>query len=167
MQYFLLCCVLSSLANLDNVHPSDDLWAGGEVPLQPIWPHQGVSMCREFILVHNYPFVVSSKVVLGWQLPLILFLFFSPFLVLPSLFPLLYPIHLSLQHTQIWPHADYPLIPVGKMVLNRNPKNYFAEVEQIVFEPSNMPPGIEPSPDKMLQVLISNKWFSYVQWYHS
>jgi catalase len=42
------------------------------------------------------------------------------------------------------------------MVLNRNPKNYFAEVEQLVFEPSNMPPGVEPSPDKMLQVLISN-----------
>ena len=70
----------------------------------------------------------------------------------PSLF---FTLSISLQCTQIWPHADYPLIPVGKMVLNRNPKNYFAEVEQIVFEPSNMPPGIEPSPDKMLQVLIS------------
>ena len=65
------------------------------------------------------------------------------------------PLSLSLSLSpppQIWPHADYPLIPVGKMVLNRNPKNYFAEVEQFVFEPSNMPPGIEPSPDKMLQV---------------
>lgn len=59
--------------------------------------------------------------------------------------------------TKIWPHGDYPLMPVGKMVLNRNPKNYFAEVEQIVFEPSNMPPGIEPSPDKMLQ----GRLFSY------
>lgn len=38
------------------------------------------------------------------------------------------------------------------MVLNRNPVNYFAEVEQVAYDPSNMPPGIEPSPDKMLQV---------------
>ncbi|XP_029438884.1 catalase-like isoform X1 [Rhinatrema bivittatum] len=53
--------------------------------------------------------------------------------------------------TKIWPHKDYPLIPVGKLVLNRNPINYFAEVEQLAFDPSNMPPGIEPSPDKMLQ----------------
>ncbi|KAF7667119.1 hypothetical protein LDENG_00075610 [Lucifuga dentata] len=53
--------------------------------------------------------------------------------------------------TKIWPHKEYPLIPVGKMVLNRNPVNYFAEVEQMAFDPSNMPPGIEPSPDKMLQ----------------
>ncbi|CAD7687248.1 unnamed protein product [Nyctereutes procyonoides] len=53
--------------------------------------------------------------------------------------------------TKIWPHQDYPLIPVGKLVLNRNPVNYFAEVEQMAFDPSNMPPGIEPSPDKMLQ----------------
>ncbi|KAM5138914.1 catalase [Mantella aurantiaca] len=59
--------------------------------------------------------------------------------------------------TKIWPHKDYPLIPVGKMVLNRNPANYFAEVEQIAFDPSNMPPGIEPSPDKMLQ----GRLFSY------
>ncbi|XP_056383683.1 catalase [Hyla sarda] len=59
--------------------------------------------------------------------------------------------------TKIWPHKDYPLIPVGKMVLNRNPTNYFAEVEQIAFDPSNMPPGIEPSPDKMLQ----GRLFSY------
>lgn len=53
---------------------------------------------------------------------------------------------------QIWPHSDYPLIPVGKLVLNRNPVNYFVEVEQMAYDPSNMPPGIEPSPDKMLQV---------------
>lgn len=59
--------------------------------------------------------------------------------------------------TKIWPHTDYPLIPVGKLVLNRNPENYFAEVEQIAFDPSNMPPGIEPSPDKMLQ----GRLFSY------
>ncbi|XP_060620894.2 catalase-like [Anolis sagrei] len=53
--------------------------------------------------------------------------------------------------TKVWPHGDYPLIPVGKIVLNRNPVNYFAEVEQIAFDPTNMPPGIEPSPDKILQ----------------
>lgn len=53
---------------------------------------------------------------------------------------------------QVWSHKEYPLIPVGKLVLNRNPVNYFAEVEQLAFDPSNMPPGIEPSPDKMLQV---------------
>ena len=53
---------------------------------------------------------------------------------------------------QIWPQAEYPLIPVGKMTLNRNPQNYFAEVEQIAFSPAHMIPGIEPSPDKMLQV---------------
>lgn len=41
---------------------------------------------------------------------------------------------------------------MGKLVLNRNPVNYFAEVEQMAYDPSNMPPGIEPSPDKMLQV---------------
>jgi catalase len=44
---------------------------------------------------------------------------------------------------------------VGKMVLDRNPKNYFAEVEQSAFSPANLVPGIEPSPDKMLQVLQS------------
>ncbi|XP_011568849.3 catalase-like [Plutella xylostella] len=53
--------------------------------------------------------------------------------------------------TKIWPQAEYPLIPVGKLVLNRNPKNYFAEVEQIAFNPANLVPGIEPSPDKVLQ----------------
>uniref|UniRef100_A0A667X2S2 Catalase n=1 Tax=Myripristis murdjan TaxID=586833 RepID=A0A667X2S2_9TELE len=59
--------------------------------------------------------------------------------------------------TKVWSHKEYPLIPVGKLVLNRNPVNYFAEVEQIAFDPSNMPPGIEPSPDKMLQ----GRLFSY------
>lgn len=59
--------------------------------------------------------------------------------------------------TKVWPHSDYPLIPVGKLVLNRNPVNYFAEVEQMAYDPSNMPPGIEPSPDKMLQ----GRLFSY------
>ncbi|KAK3577469.1 hypothetical protein CHS0354_032321 [Potamilus streckersoni] len=59
--------------------------------------------------------------------------------------------------TKIWPQGEYPLIPVGRMVLNRNPKNYFAEVEQIAFSPAHMIPGIEPSPDKMLQ----GRLFSY------
>ncbi|XP_076467359.1 catalase-like isoform X2 [Babylonia areolata] len=53
--------------------------------------------------------------------------------------------------TKVWSHKDYPLIPVGRMVLDRNPKNYFADVEQIAFSPAHMVPGIEPSPDKMLQ----------------
>lgn len=53
--------------------------------------------------------------------------------------------------TKVWLHADYPLIPVGRIVLNRNPKNYFAEVEQMGFDPAHLIPGIEPSPDRMLQ----------------
>jgi catalase len=52
--------------------------------------------------------------------------------------------------TKVWPHSDYPVIPIGRLVLNRNPENYFAEVEQAAFEPANMVPGIGPSPDKML-----------------
>jgi catalase len=52
--------------------------------------------------------------------------------------------------TKVWPHGDYPLIPIGRMVLDRNPANYFAEVEQAAFEPANMVRGIGPSPDKML-----------------
>ncbi|XP_048767510.2 catalase-like [Ostrea edulis] len=59
--------------------------------------------------------------------------------------------------TKIWPQGEYPLIPVGRMVLNRNPKNYFAEVEQIAFSPAHLIPGIEASPDKMLQ----GRLFSY------
>ncbi len=52
--------------------------------------------------------------------------------------------------TKIWPHGDYPPMTIGRFVLDRNPENYFAEVEQASFEPSNMVPGIGPSPDKML-----------------
>jgi len=59
--------------------------------------------------------------------------------------------------TKVWPHADFPPIEVGRMVLNRNPENYFAEVEQAAFAPSNFVPGIGPSPDKMLQ----GRLFSY------
>ncbi|KZB83254.1 catalase [Amycolatopsis regifaucium] len=53
--------------------------------------------------------------------------------------------------TKVWPKGDYPLIKVGRYVLDRNPANYFAEIEQAAFEPSNLVPGIGPSPDKMLQ----------------
>ncbi len=56
--------------------------------------------------------------------------------------------------TKVWPHRDYPLIEVGVLELNRNPENYFAEVEQAAFEPSNVVPGISFSPDKMLQFRI-------------
>ncbi len=56
--------------------------------------------------------------------------------------------------TKVWPHGDFPLIPVGRMVLDRNPKNYFAEVEQAAFSPGNLVPGIAASPDKMLQARI-------------
>lgn len=59
--------------------------------------------------------------------------------------------------TKVWPHGDYPLIDVGVVELNRNPENYFAEVEQSAFSPANMVPGISHSPDKMLQFRI----FSY------
>jgi catalase len=59
--------------------------------------------------------------------------------------------------TKVWPHKEYPLIDVGVMELNRNPENYFAEVEQSAFSPANMVPGISHSPDKMLQFRI----FSY------
>jgi catalase len=52
--------------------------------------------------------------------------------------------------TKVWPHGDYAPIEVGRLVLDRNPENHFAEVEQAAFEPSNMVPGIGPSPDKML-----------------
>jgi len=53
--------------------------------------------------------------------------------------------------TKVWPHADFPLIEVGMLELNRNPDNYFAEVEQASFSPSNVVRGISFSPDKMLQ----------------
>ena len=59
--------------------------------------------------------------------------------------------------TKVWPHADYPLIDVGVMELNRNPQNYFAEVEQLAFTPAAVVPGISFSPDKMLQ----SRLFSY------
>ncbi|MBI9115434.1 catalase [Sanguibacter suaedae] len=59
--------------------------------------------------------------------------------------------------TKVWPHADYPLIKVGTHTLNRNPENFFAEIEQAAFSPANLVPGIDASPDKMLMARI----FSY------
>jgi len=56
--------------------------------------------------------------------------------------------------TKVWPHSEFPLIDVGVMELNRNPENYFAEVEQAAFSPANVVPGIGHSPDKMLQFRI-------------
>jgi len=56
--------------------------------------------------------------------------------------------------TKVWPHADYPLIEIGQMVLNRNVGNYFAETEQSAFSPGNLVPGIGASPDKMLQARL-------------
>lgn len=61
--------------------------------------------------------------------------------------------------TKVWPQADFPLIPVGRFVLDRNPKNYFAEIEQIAFSPAHFVPGIDASPDKMLQVRIFSFYF--------
>jgi catalase len=59
--------------------------------------------------------------------------------------------------TKVWPHKDYPPIEVGVIELNRNPENYFADVEQAAFNPSNIVPGIGFSPDRMLQ----GRLFSY------
>lgn len=56
--------------------------------------------------------------------------------------------------TKVLPHGDFPVMPLGRFVLNRNPANYFAEVEQAAFCPGNFVPGIGPSPDKMLQARI-------------
>ncbi|MDY4479686.1 MAG: catalase [[Pasteurella] aerogenes] len=59
--------------------------------------------------------------------------------------------------TKVWPHKEYPVIDIGVLELNRNPQNYFAEVEQAAFAPSNIVPGIGFSPDRMLQ----GRLFSY------
>ncbi|KAK4701246.1 catalase, partial [Phenoliferia sp. Uapishka_3] len=59
--------------------------------------------------------------------------------------------------TKVWPHKEFPLRPIGKMTLNENPENYFAEIEQIAFSPSHTIPGVEPSADPVLQ----SRLFSY------
>jgi catalase len=56
--------------------------------------------------------------------------------------------------TKVWPDGDYPLVEVGELVLDCNPENYFAEVEQAGFEPKNIVPGMGYSPDKM-----DDEWF--------
>ena len=76
--------------------------------------------------------------------------------VMPELEALNCPYH-PFDLTKVWFHKDYPMIEVGVMELNRNPENYFAEVEQSAFNPANIVPGIGFSPDKMLQ----GRLFSY------
>jgi catalase len=56
--------------------------------------------------------------------------------------------------TKVWPYKDYPLMEVGRLVLRRNPENFFAEVEQAALDPANFVPGIGPSPDRMLQARL-------------
>ncbi|KAF7265134.1 hypothetical protein GWI33_021429 [Rhynchophorus ferrugineus] len=59
--------------------------------------------------------------------------------------------------TKVWPHGEFPLIEVGKFVLNSNPTNYFSQIEQLAFSPNNLTPGIGDSPDRLLQ----GRMFSY------
>ena len=59
--------------------------------------------------------------------------------------------------TKVWPQKDVPLRPFGRFTLNRNPTNYFAEIEQVAFSPSHLVPGVEPSADPVLQ----SRLFSY------
>jgi catalase len=59
--------------------------------------------------------------------------------------------------TKVWPHQDYPLIPVGRLVLDRNPDNFYAQVNQVGFDVANMVPGIGPSPDRM----VLGRMFAY------
>lgn len=73
--------------------------------------------------------------------------------VMPELAANTYSIH-PFDLTKIWPHKDYPPMDVGILELNRNPENYFAEIEQAAFEPGNTPPGMGASPDKVLQARL-------------
>lgn len=59
--------------------------------------------------------------------------------------------------TKVWPQAEFPLRPFGKLTLNKNPENYFAEIEQAAFSPSHLVPGVQPSADPILQ----SRLFSY------
>ncbi|OPZ25850.1 MAG: Catalase [Lentisphaerae bacterium ADurb.BinA184] len=76
--------------------------------------------------------------------------------IMPEMDALKCPYH-PFDLSKVWFHGDYPMIPVGFFELNRNPENYFAEVEQSAFNPANVVPGIGFSPDKMLQ----GRLFSY------
>lgn len=73
--------------------------------------------------------------------------------IMPEMEAETYPIH-PFDLTKVWPHKDYPPMDVAILELNRNPENYFAEVEQAAFEPGNAPRGMGPSPDKMLQARL-------------
>ncbi|MHB8232365.1 MAG: catalase [bacterium] len=73
--------------------------------------------------------------------------------IMPEMDAETYPIH-PFDLTKVFPHKDYPPIDIGILELNRNPENYFAEVEQAAFEPGNMPPGLGASPDKVLQARL-------------
>jgi len=68
-----------------------------------------------------------------------------------------------MNYVEVWPQGEFPLLPVGKLVLNRNPQNYFAEVEQIAFSPAHLVPGIEPryvySPTHLVPGL--EPWYVY------
>ena len=65
--------------------------------------------------------------------------------------------------TKIWPHKQYPLRKIGRMTLDQNPRNWFAEIEQAAFSPSNMVRGIAPSPDPMLQArMVSKIYFKLI-----
>jgi catalase len=73
--------------------------------------------------------------------------------IMPEVEAATYPIH-PFDLTKVWPHKDYPLVEVGLMELNANPKNYFNEVEQAAFSPVNIVPGMGYSPDKVLQARL-------------
>lgn len=57
--------------------------------------------------------------------------------------------------TKVWPHSEFPLRRFGKLTLDKNPENYFAEVEQVAFAPSHLVPGIEPSADPCVRAFTN------------
>jgi catalase len=56
--------------------------------------------------------------------------------------------------TKVWPHGDYPLVKIGRVILNKLPNNFFMESEQAAFNPASLIPGIEPTPDRLLQARL-------------
>ena len=140
-------------AIVDVLHPGDDIRTGKGLRVQPLRSHQSnaISWFSPVTYVNN-TFCVEVGRGNIFKASFVTFnfnIFLSNKVYLPCL-----PPH------QIWPHKDYPLIKVGKMTLNENPGNYFHDVEQSAFSPANMPPGVEASPDKMLQVLFFFLFFS-------
>lgn len=75
--------------------------------------------------------------------------------VMPEVEAETYAVH-PFDLTKVWYTGDYPLIEVGEFELNRNPENFFSDVEQSAFSPSNLVPGIGVSPDRMLQARLIN-----------